>query len=355
MRVGILVKEFPPDVIGGMEIQTMRMAEKLSRDHEVIVFTKKYKKSDNSIRSPKYTIVRIPNIRLSSFLSTLSFVLLSIMYILKYKKKIDVLQCMMVYPSGFVGLIVNKLAGIPYFSWIRGGDWYFGRKNFLKRLLIRKVMKNSRHPVLVQSERIRKEVLIFCPSANVRVAGNGVNIPSDWQKGKYVYFVGNLIPRKGVEFLIKAFSGINSKLVIVGDGPEKGRLLELCAKYSVNCEFKGKVPPDKIQDELKNAKILVLPAIEGEGLPNVILEAMALGIPVIATDLAGIPDIVKDGKNGFIVKPRDIKSLRDKILLLLNNEKLYKKLSRNAKKTALKFSWENILNELEEVYRECAE
>ncbi len=353
MRVGILVKEFPPDVIGGMEIQTMRMAEKLSRNHEVIVFTKKYKKSGNTLS--KYTIVRIPNIRFNSFLSTLSFVLLSILYILKYKRKIDILQCMMIYPSGFIGFLVNKLVGVPYFSWIRGGDWYFGKKNFLKRILIRKVLKNSKYPVLVQSERIRKEVLLFCPTANVKVVGNGVNIPSNWQKGKYVYFVGNLIPRKGVEYLIKAFSGIDGKLVIVGDGPERDKLMNLCVKYSVNCEFKGKLPPDKIQHELKNAKILVLPAVEGEGLPNVILEAMALGIPVIATDLAGIPDIVKDGKNGFVVRPRDVKSLRDKILLLLDNEKLYKKLSINAKKTALRFSWENILNKLEEIYRECAE
>jgi len=351
MRIGILVKEFPPDVIGGMEIQTMRMAEKLAKNHEVIVFTKKYKKNDNN--PTQYKIVRVLNVRSNLFLSTLSFVLLSIVYILKYKRKIDVLQCMMIYPTGFIGLIVNKLTGIPYFSWIRGGDWYFGKKNLFKRFLIRKVLKNSRFPVLVQSEKIKKDVLRFYPAANIKVVGNGVNIPNNQREGRHVYFVGNLIPRKGVDVLIKAFSGIDGRLVIIGDGPERGKLKDMSVKYSVNCDFKGKIPPEMILEELKNARILVLPAVEGEGLPNVILEAMALGIPVIATNLAGIPDIVIDGKNGFIVKPRDVEGLREKIVLLLSDERLFKKMSRNARKTAARYSWENILSKLEEVYREC--
>jgi len=261
---------------------------------------------------------------------------------------------MMIYPTGFIGLIINKLTGIPYFSWIRGGDWYFAKRNTFKRLLIHKVLKNSRYPVLVQSEKIKKDVLSFCPTANIKVVGNGVNIPSNQRGGKDVYFVGNLIPRKGVDILIKAFSGINGRLVIIGDGPERKKLMDMSIEYSVNCDFKGRIAPEMIQEELKNARVLVLPAVEGEGLPNVILEAMALGVPVIATDLAGIPDVLRDGKNGFIVKPRDIKSLREKILLLMNDERMLRKMSRNARKTAMKYSWKNILTKLEEVYRECA-
>jgi len=69
--------------------------------------------------------------------------------------------------------------------------------------------------------------------------------------------------------------------------------------------------------------------------------------------LAGIPNIIRDGKNGFIVKPRDVGGLRKKILLLLSDEKLFRKMSRNARKTAIKYSWENILSKLEEVYVEC--
>ena len=127
MKIGIIVKEFPPNIIGGTETQAMRLAEQLSKRHDVTIFTKRYGAKNDYEYSGGYQIVRVPNIAFNSFLSTLTFVSLAIPYM--YAKKCDFIICMMMYPNGFLGHILNKITGTPYTSWIRGGDWYFIQNN----------------------------------------------------------------------------------------------------------------------------------------------------------------------------------------------------------------------------------
>ena len=351
MKIGILVKEFPPDVIGGTEVQTMRMAEELGRKHEVIVFTKRYKSDAKYAHHKHYDIVRIQNARFNDFLSTLTFVLLTPFFIMKYRKKIDVLQCMMIYPNGFIGLLLNKLFKIPFFSWIRGGDWYFAKNNPIKRKMIASVLKNS--IVVVQSNEIKKDVEREFPEANLKIIPNAVNIPGRRAEGEDIIFVGNLIERKGVEYLIKAMKNVKRKLLIVGDGPERKKLEKLAQSLGVNCEFIGAVAPEKVSKYLMKGKLFVLPAITGEGFPNVILESMSFGLPVVATTLAGIPDLVEDGKTGFLVKPADAEALAGKITKIVNNESLWRRMSDNCLKEVKKYSWDNIIKKIEEVYESC--
>ena len=353
MKIGILVKEFPPDVIGGTEVQTMRMAEELGRKHEVIVFTKRYKSDAKYAYHKHYDIVRIQNARFNDFLSTLTFVLLTPFFIMKYRKKIDVLQCMMIYPNGFIGLLLNKLFKIPFFSWIRGGDWYFAKNNPIKRKMIASVLKNSL--VVVQSNEIKKDVEREFPEANLKIIPNAVNIPGRRAEGEDIIFVGNLIERKGVEYLIKAMKNVKRKLLIVGDGPERKKLEKLAQSLGVNCEFVGAVAPEKVSKYLMKGKLFVLPAITGEGFPNVILESMSFGLPVVATTLAGIPDLVEDGKTGFLVKPADAEALAGKITKIVNNESLWRRMSDNCLKEVRKYSWDNIIKRIEEVYESCVE
>jgi len=89
------------------------------------------------------------------------------------------------------------------------------------------------------------------------------------------------------------------------------------------------------------ALFFVLPTLK-EGSPLVILEAMSCGLPVISTDVSGIPDILKDGYNGFLIQPKDVDGLYQKMNFLINDPKLRKIMGRNARQTALKFDWENV-------------
>jgi len=357
MKIGIIVKEFPPNIIGGTEIQAMRLAEQLSKRHDITVFTKKYGTTDYSY-SGNYRIVRVPNIGFNSFLSTLSFVLLVMPYL--YIKKCDFIICMMIYPSGFLGYILNKIVGTPYISWIRGGDWYFIQNNRLKMWMVSKVVQKScKYPIIAQTESIKRDVLSVYPTANIKIIPNGVSIPGrKIANGDKIYFVGSLEERKGVEYLIKAMKNIDKELVIVGDGPDREKLEALCRQCDVNCTFKGHINPLYIQEELLNARVLVLPAVlyrgaPSEGLPNVILEAMSVGLPVVATNIAGIPDVVKDGETGFIVEPANVGELASKISEIVNNQSLWEKMSENCLIEVKKYSWDNIIKKIEEVYELC--
>jgi len=172
MKIGIIVKEYPPNIIGGTETQAMRLAEQLSKKHDVIVFTKKYGTKKNYDYQGFYQIARVPNIAFNSFLSTLTFILLVISYV--YTKKCDFIICMMIYPSGFLGYILNKIGGTPYMSWIRGGDWYFIQNNRLKMWMVSKVVQKScKYPIIAQTEIIKRDVLTVYPDANIKIIPNG--------------------------------------------------------------------------------------------------------------------------------------------------------------------------------------
>lgn len=149
--------------------------------------------------------------------------------------------------------------------------------------------------------------------------------------------------------MIQAIKSVDGELMIVGGGPEEKKLRSL-AEGMENVEFVGNVEPDEVREYLKKGRVLVLPAVEGEGQPNVILEAMSMGLPVVASNLAGIPDTVKHGKTGFLVKPRDSGAIAKHVNDLLNDDQLFEKMSENSRKEIKKYSWDNVTNSLLKVY-----
>jgi glycosyltransferase involved in cell wall biosynthesis len=361
MRIALLVSDFPPRGetlelkngislgVGGTEIQSYNLAKRLGKKHEVIVFTRRYnnlpliEKRDGFLVK-KFRIVKLPVLSFISHIISSAFLI--------RKNKPDILQCMMLTPNGLVGILVNRLFRIRSVPWIRGGDWYITRNNHLGRFITSLVIRKS-PIVLVQTEKTKREVLREFPGKRIVVIPNAVELKQKRARGDKVVFVGNLIERKGVEYLIEAMRDLKAELLLVGDGPKRKRLESISGK---NVKFTGRVRHEEVNTYLKRAKIFVLPAKEGEGLPNVILEAMSLGIPVVATDIAGISDVVKHGKTGFLVEPRNPRQLRKHIKMLLESDKLRREMSRNSLEEVKKYSWDKMLENLEKVYGEiCAE
>lgn len=350
MRVAIVVKDFPPDTIGGTETQTKRMATALTdRGHEVTVFTKRY--GDHDDGDLPFEVVRVPNVRASPFVSTLTFLLACTVLLAHRADEFDICQCMMVYPNGFLGYVVERLTGLPYFAWIRGGDYYFMKDIRWKRWIIRRVLSDTR--VLVQAPGIADDVRSDFPDLDpdLAVLGNGVEVPEETADGDNVLFVGRLAPMKGVDTLIRAMAGLDAPLTIVGDGPERDRLESLAENLGADVTFVGRVPPEKVDDYYREAGVFCLPSTGEEGLPNAVLEAMSWGLPPVTTDSGGLPSLVGDGDRGLVVPRGDSEALRDRLTTLLADPDRRAALGRNAREYVVTtHSWDAIVDALEGHY-----
>jgi glycosyltransferase involved in cell wall biosynthesis len=187
---------------------------------------------------------------------------------------------------------------------------------------------------------------------------NGVTINSDRKPGiKNILFVGRLHPVKGVQYLITAMKIVQDKipgarLILVGDGEDRERLESLSMQLGIKeyVQFAGEVPHENVQVFMQQADIFVLPSLY-EGLPNVILEAMACGLPIVATRTGGIPDIIMDNTNGFLVEIKDTETIAIKIILLLQDTALWKRISDNNKLLVKKYTWNNVIIKLEKIYQ----
>lgn len=169
-----------------------------------------------------------------------------------------------------------------------------------------------------------------------------------------VLFAGKLTKYKGVEYLIQAAKKIHGEVVILGDGPERKRLEEKVRQMKLgNVQFLGHrgAGIKKLAPYYSRADILVAPSVWDEPLGLVILESMACQTPVVVTRKGGIPLAVRDGYNGYFVRPRNSSEIVEKVNKLLDNKELRYKMGRNARLSVeKKFSWQKIAARFERMY-----
>jgi glycosyltransferase involved in cell wall biosynthesis len=167
-------------------------------------------------------------------------------------------------------------------------------------------------------------------------------------------YIGRLIRGKGVADLIAAMKQLpQAELLVVGDGPDRTRLQALAEGTSTT--FVGCVSHKAIADYLQQARVLVLPSHSGDGLPNVILEAMSWGVPVVATNTAGIPDVVYHGETGYLYEPGDVDKIAAYVGCILTNDEIHHKLSAQALHTVQSYSWSSVAPQIEQLLLECLE
>jgi glycosyltransferase involved in cell wall biosynthesis len=266
---------------------------------------------------------------------------------------------------GVVGLFVKNISRKPYVVWCQGSDVYTSWK--FKKLITKLVLYNSAALIsltLDMSKEIRRLYDIdsyIIPNGielkKIKRTSEASNIQS--KKGFIVLFVGTLRPIKGVKYLIESMkiiiqSNTEVKLYILGDGEEREKLELLCKQLELSSAiyFKGKVSNAEAIDYMRSADILVLPSLS-EGFPLVLLEAMASGLPVVSTRIRGIPEIVVENENGFLVEPANTEELAQKILLLLNDKNIRNKIMLNNIMKAEDYSWDLVVKKLEEVYKKA--
>jgi len=177
--------------------------------------------------------------------------------------------------------------------------------------------------------------------------------------------LGNLIPQKGTWDLLEALSAPTLKqkgyrIVIAGDGPLKGELMRQASSLGVEAQFLGAVDNREVLRLYREADLFVLPCATGrdghhDGIPVVLMEAMACGVPVISTRLSGIPELIEDGKSGILVPEKDPRGLSGAIGRLSDDADMRRRFSvEGRKKVVNEFEIRDIAQQLFDLFSSCA-
>lgn len=258
-------------------------------------------------------------------------------------------------------IYIGNLFNIPIINHIHGAEFdrFYEQASSRKKSYIKKVY--SRCDVIVVLSKEWKEKIEKITSNNeIVIVENYAEVPKvkPGLEGKkdYVLFLGEVGKRKGaydipdvVEKVVKTIK--NVKFIICGNG-EIEDIKKILNEKGLNeyVEFRGWIGKEEKIKLLSCSKVYFLPSYN-EGLPMSILEAMAYGLPVVSTDVGGIPTVVQNGINGFIYKPGSNNEFADAIIKILSDVQLYEKLSvNNYDKVRNFYSLETNINKLNRIY-----
>ena len=389
MRIIQVCERFPPS-IGGLENHVYNLSYELSlRGHQVTVLTSDIKnigffKIDRADRpyekiTDNFEVYRFkaypPGI---PYASAYGIIPPLIKKLIKLKPSIIHIQSYMLIHSDITS-ILSKMKNIPTILTVHT----FG--DAPPRPHLGALMKFYIHTLGKMNLKFARKIIVLTPNAaeyilqlgiekeKICIIPNGIennrflNMPSPYRfkkkygfDGKMILFVGELSPRKGVQYLIKSMPKVlreipDTTLVIVGiDRGFQSHLEGLSNELGIDNKvlFTGPVSNERLLEAYSACDVFVLPS-EREGLPTVILEAMASGKPVVATNVGGNPYVIENGVTGLLTNYGDETKLADAIIYLLENVGVREKMGKDARKRVKEFSWEKIAEETEKVYIGC--
>ncbi|TMG13135.1 MAG: glycosyltransferase family 4 protein [Chloroflexi bacterium] len=247
----------------------------------------------------------------------------------------------------------------------------FARSNvgyFYGRPLLQPYLEHL-HRAIAVSEPARAFVQRYFPAFPMRVIPNGVDV-SVYRPGLApirhlrdeclnVLFVGRLEKRKGLGDLLRAYRAMSmripqTRLIIVGDGPLRGRVESYVARHRLpNVVVAGYVPDSVKPRYYNSADIFCAPATGAESFGIVLLEALASGLPVVATEVPGYMSVLESGRDSVTVQPKNWRELAASLVILARDAELRRRLSDYAIQKARRYSWELVASEVIEVYQEA--
>lgn len=369
MNILIITADFMP-VLGGVANFNSGIAESLSlAGHKVWVLTPSVLSADDS-RLP-YRVIRYNKAkRLSSLWPNILTILLII------KNKIDVVLLGHVTSTLSIGsIVVRKMNLIRLAILSHGNDLDYSVSGKIDKYFLRCLFKNA-DLVMANSKFTFEKVSSRFPELNekLKILNPGIWIekitPSpgliinDYQSNFVILTACRLVPKKGIDDLIKAFAVVVKKypqaiLKIIGEGPEENNLKALATKLGLckSIVFTGALLPTKVAAEMRGCSIFALPsktvAGDVETFGIVYLEASACKKPVVGTRHGGIPDAIEDGVNGILIDPGNIRQLADAIMQLIENKELRDKMGEAGQnRIANLFTW-NVVGKKLEDYLKC--
>jgi glycosyltransferase involved in cell wall biosynthesis len=361
MRICFYTDTFFP-LVGGAEIVLHNLADQLFRwGEEPHILAPKVRGADNR-EEFLYPVHRFSKPSSKRFLVRQTLAHLSWLH-LRYR--FDLLHCHSGYPPAFVGATFKKWFNIPLAVRPHGSDIVPGdriRKN-------PRLVKRLRHAlvsadVIIAQGKYLKDVIINLgvKEEKIHIIHNGVSIER-FSRGEafdhprpYVVFLGNLIPRKGVDILIHAYARIADEkpdLIIAGPGPEKDNLKALAQDLGIasRVRFLGFVAGQDKTNLLRSAEFFVCPSRK-EPFANVILEALAAGLPIVASAVDGNIELVYHGKHGLLFPPEDVEALSNTLSEIIKNKLLAHRLRAAVPEFVRQFDWPVVAKRYQTLYQE---
>lgn len=362
MHILIINSEYPP-IGGGAGNASAHIARWLAQmGHEVSVITSRFEELPREEYEDGVTIHRIPSLRLRKdrstaieqviFIIAASFLTLS--WIPKFKP--DVSLAFFGIPSGAAAWLIRRIYKVPYVVSLRGGDvpgfrpYDFRIYHKLIAPFLRIVWRDA-SAIVANSNGLRDLALKFDPRYEISVIPNGVNVNNhhdvirDWQPARLLS-VGRLVHQKGFDLAMRALADLRDlpwHWKIVGDGPLLSMLGSLADELGIldRVTFTGWQTKGQLKDHYRQANLFVFPS-RHEGMPNAVLEAMAIGLPIIASRIAGNEELVVDGVTGVLVPSEDTAFLRQTLKALINDAPLRERMGKASRRRVEEsYTWED--------------
>ncbi|HEX7880434.1 MAG TPA: glycosyltransferase family 4 protein [Candidatus Eisenbacteria bacterium] len=359
MKIALIINSAPPFPVSGSEQQGMTMAACLAaRGHRVTLFARRYGGAPVVDPMDGYTLIRVPFLDMGP-LRFPSHCWNFDRLFARHGADADVILAYQTFAPGYLGARAARRHRIPCVLWIRSTMGFMLSHSPRLTWAMRQSLPHIDH-LLFQSERLMAPFLTEVrhslgdrladrAAARMSVGRNAVAMrATEPSPGNELLVVGRLIELKDLPTLFRALRRMKTPppTRLVGDGPILAALQSEAAGLPVT--FAGRMAPDQLPGEYRRARVLAMTSTT-EGMPNVILEAMASGVPVVSTPVGSIPDVVKPGETGYLFPVADDEALAGHLTRLFSDDPLRDRLARGALNQAGQFSWERVTDGVEEV------
>ncbi len=390
MKICIFAKNLPIHLRGGMEIHIQDLVNGLvKRGHKVTIITAPHPEGIKKEEKENLTIYYLkskPKYLREKFYKESAELFEKI----NKQEKFDIVHSQSTLACGYAKYCKKK---IPIVVTLHGTSlndiksllkpkslsrFFLMLPFYLKtRLIDEPILFGKADKIITVSKELEEDIKIQhkIPEEKLIVIPNGVDTNkfkpldiSDLKEKlnikdeKVIVSCGTIRKQKGFHLLIKILPEISRKqkvkLIIIGTGPYLENLKRMSIQYKVADKvlFIGSIPHEKLPIYYNLADIFVFVTLLKEAFPLVVIEAMACGRPVIASKIGGIPTAVENYRDGILIEPGNLKELKEKILEVLRDEGLSKKLKKNARQKAIgKFSLDKMVDDTVKVYQELTQ
>lgn len=349
---------YPPNA-RGLEIHVRNLSQKLAKlGHTVHLISTNVNEGENTSNIQEYKVPSTKN----EFFNSIVFSIWVLIYMTRIgNEKIDVYHFHGAPYLKLFGELIFKLKKKRVVYTIHGSFTPTLRTKFLFTAIGQNVK------IIAVSDNIRKLLTSEYLISDVSSVPTGIHlshfkdINGNGRHGNIILFVGCLTKDKGVNYLIECMTEVwkryrNARLIIVGDGPMKEELITRSEEISSlgNIEFKGQIKHEDIPYLMDGADLFVLPSIRTtdsiEGTPTVLIEAMAAGLPIVASSVGGIPEMIKNRENGLLVGEKKSLDLAEKICQILANPELRSLCGNNNKAECKRYDWDLVIEKIFNAY-----